>query len=235
MLDGGAGADRMEGGEGDDIYHVDTTADQTLEAASSRIDVVVSSVNWTLAAETEHLELAGAAANGIGNALANSLTGNGAANTLQGLAGNDTLDGGLGNDKLEGGLGADTYVFGLGYGKDTVTEKDASDFRDRVDFGSLNHDAVKFTHVGNDLEVKITGTSDKLVIKNWYLGTKYQVEDFVFADGTWTGDQVAPAANRLIDAMAEFNGGEDGSDPHPWGRARHWMGQADLASPVAIQ
>lgn len=194
-LDGGAGADSALGGQGDDVFFTDDALDLTIELLGEGIDTVWASVDWQLAANVENLQLDGAAAKGAGNALANQLTGNDLANSLQGLDGADTLDGGLGNDKLEGGKGADTYLFGLGSGKDTVIEKDATlDVRDIVDFGALDRAEVRFVHVGNNLEARIIGSADKLVIKDWYLGDRHEVEDFVFADGTWDGDDLAPVA-----------------------------------------
>jgi Ca2+-binding RTX toxin-like protein len=194
-LDGGTGADSAQGGQGDDVFFTDDALDLTIELLGEGIDTVWASVNWQLAANVENLQLDGAAVKGAGNALNNQLTGNDLANTLQGLDGADTIDGGLGNDRLEGGKGADTYLFAAGGGKDTVVEKDATlDVRDIVDFGALERAEVRFVHVGNNLEARIIGSTDKLVIKDWYLGDRYEVEDFVFADGTWDGDDLAPVA-----------------------------------------
>lgn len=194
-LDGGSGADNMQGNAGDDIFFVDDALDLTAELLGNGVDTVVTGLNWVLATNVENLQLTGTTAvKGTGNSLANTLTGSDSANTLLGLDGNDILDGGLGSDRLEGGKGGDTYLFAKGDGKDTVVEKDATaGVRDVADFGELTHGEVKFVHVGDNLEARIIGTHDKLVFKDWYLGSKYQVEDFVFADGTWTGDQVAPA------------------------------------------
>ena len=128
-LDGATGADTLAGGMGDDTYVRDNTADVVIESANEGTDTVVSSVNYTLAANVENLTLATGATNGGGNALANHLIGNAAANTLAGAAGNDTLDGGAGADALYGGTGDDVYVFdiagdtaveNLGEGTDTV-------------------------------------------------------------------------------------------------------------------
>ena len=103
MLDGGAGADTMTGGAGNDTYVVDNAGDAvdrgSRRAASTRCR---RSVSFTLGANVENLTLTGAAAiNGTGNALANTLTGNAAANIL---------DGGVGADTMTGGAGNDTYV-----------------------------------------------------------------------------------------------------------------------------
>jgi trimeric autotransporter adhesin len=111
-LDGGAGNDTMAGGAGDDIYVVDSSSDVLTEnAGEGTYDRVYASVNYTMGANVEILELTGnAAINGTGNASNNSMYGNSAANSLSGGAGNDTLDGGAGNDTLTGGTGDDIYV-----------------------------------------------------------------------------------------------------------------------------
>jgi Ca2+-binding RTX toxin-like protein len=110
LLDGGLGADSMAGGAGNDRYLVDTIGERTVEAAGGGIDTVVATLDWTLAAEVENLELAGAARRGIGNAGDNSLRGGAGDDRLDGMAGADTLDGGAGADTMAGGAGNDTYV-----------------------------------------------------------------------------------------------------------------------------
>ena len=117
-MDGGVGADRMNGGKGDDTYFVDSTGDvvtDTLPGGDGGVDTVNSSVSFTLAATLENLILTGVVPiNGTGNALANKITGNGAVNKLIGMDGNDTLDGGDGNDTLVGGKGDDSMTGGSG-------------------------------------------------------------------------------------------------------------------------
>ena len=97
-LDGGTGADILRGGRGDDIYIVDNLGDVTDETGGDGIDLIRSSVSWTLGAAFENLELTGTAFFGVGNALNNRLTGNASDNQLNGGAGSDTLIGGAGND-----------------------------------------------------------------------------------------------------------------------------------------
>ena len=112
MLDGGAGADVIKGGAGNDTYLVDDVGDAITENASEGTDGVQASVTYTLAGNVENLVLTGIAAiNGTGNSLANSLTGNSAANVL---------DGGTGVDTMAGGLGDDTYI--VDNTSDVVTE-----------------------------------------------------------------------------------------------------------------
>jgi Ca2+-binding RTX toxin-like protein len=110
-LDGSLGADTLHGGQGNDLYHRDNAGDQIVENAGEGSDTVLSSVNYTLAANVENLTLAGAATNGGGNALDNVLAGNALNNLLAGAWGADTLYGGLGNDTLYGGVGNDQFVF----------------------------------------------------------------------------------------------------------------------------
>jgi Ca2+-binding RTX toxin-like protein len=108
-LNGRAGADTMSGGSGNDTYIVDNVGDTAVETASAGIDLVRSSVTFTLGANVENLTLTGSGAiNGSGNDLANTLVGNSSANTLNGGAGADTINGGGGNDLLIGGTGNDT-------------------------------------------------------------------------------------------------------------------------------
>lgn len=203
-IDGGAGNDTMLGGTGDDTYVVNIATDVITELVNEGADTVRSTVTLTLSSNVENLVLTGTSAiTGTGNTLDNSISGNTANNTLTGAAGNDTLDGGAGNDMLIGGAGADSYVFGRGWGLDTVQENDATaNTADRVLFGAgIAKADTGFVRNGNNLEVSIAGTTDKLVVQNWYLGTQYQVELFQYADGTSTTNaQVA----GLLSAMAAF-------------------------------
>ncbi|MGL4961651.1 MAG: calcium-binding protein [Inquilinus sp.] len=124
-LDGGVGADLMSGGNGNDTYVVDNAADNVNEAGTG-IDLVLSSVTWSLFPDplVENLTLTGAdAINGFGNNLNNTIIGNLADNVLSGGFGNDVLSGsggdddllgGVGNDSLFGGTGVDVLTGGLG-------------------------------------------------------------------------------------------------------------------------
>jgi serralysin len=106
----------MYGGGDNDTYVVDNALDQAIEtSATGGIDLVKSSVGFTLGTNLENLTLIGSAAiNGTGNSLANTLVGNDAANGLNGGAGNDTLGGGGGADSLHGGAGNDSLTGGTG-------------------------------------------------------------------------------------------------------------------------
>lgn len=195
-LDGKAGTDTMVGGTGNDTYLVDSAADVVTENINEGTDLVRSAITYTLVSNVENLVLTGSAAiNGTGNALNNVLTGNGAANILAGDAGDDTLTGGAGND---------TYLFGRGGNADTVVENDvAAGNTDVALFGAdIAANQLWFQRAGNNLDVSIIGTSDHLVIKDWYLGSQYHVEQFKANDGKTLLDGNVEA---LVSAMAAFS------------------------------
>jgi Ca2+-binding RTX toxin-like protein len=101
-----------EGGAGNDLYLVTHAADLTVEDPAAGIDRVQSTVDWTLAANVEHLLLLdGDAVTATGNEAANELIGNAGANLLSARQGADTLDGGTGNDTLTGGTDVDQFRF----------------------------------------------------------------------------------------------------------------------------
>ena len=123
-LNGGTGGDSLLGGAGDDTYVVDNAGDTVTENAAEGIDLVQSSVAYTLAANVENLTLTGSSAiNATGNDLDNVLTGNSGINTLTGGQGNDTLNGAAGADVMIGGVGDDTYT--VDNAGDTVSENAA--------------------------------------------------------------------------------------------------------------
>lgn len=91
----------MVGGSGNDTYVVDNIGDVVTETGTSttEIDLVQSSISYSLGANLENLTLTGTnTINGTGNSLANTLTGNAANNILTGGSGNDRLYGNAGND-----------------------------------------------------------------------------------------------------------------------------------------
>ncbi|WP_332307394.1 calcium-binding protein, partial [Variovorax sp. WDL1] len=127
----------------------------------------------------------------------------GVVGTLHGENGNDTLDGGTGNDALDGGAGNDTYVFGHGSGQDTVSDYDTTPGNtDAVAFASnLTADQLWFRRMGNNLEVSILGTDDKLTVNNWYSGSAHHVEQFRTSDSKVLLDS---QVDVLVAAMAGF-------------------------------
>ncbi|HEY8358584.1 MAG TPA: hypothetical protein VIL30_14095, partial [Ramlibacter sp.] len=120
ILDGGAAADSMAGGAGDDHYHVDNAADAVTETAGAGWDSVEATVDTTLAANVERLELRGMALRGTGNAENNVLEGNAQANVLDGATGQDAMHGGAGNDTYHVDDAYDYIAESFNEGIDTV-------------------------------------------------------------------------------------------------------------------
>lgn len=78
------GIDQFSGASGDDIYHVEHTAD-SIEAADGGNDSVFSTVRYALPENVENLTLEGTAnVSATGNALDNRITGNSGDNRLYG-------------------------------------------------------------------------------------------------------------------------------------------------------
>lgn len=115
-------------------------------------------------------------ASGLGNDLPNRLEGNMAANIL---------DGRHGDDILLGGEGGDRYFFSPGSGVDTIQENDDTPgVIDTLQFASgIRHDQIWFDRRGDDLELSLIGTEDKVIISDWYLARQHQVEQIISGDG----------------------------------------------------
>jgi Ca2+-binding RTX toxin-like protein len=234
-LDGGLGNDTLVGGAGNDIFVVNVSTDVITENANEGTDTVQSSVTWTLGTNLENLTLIGTSAvNGTGNASVNVLSGNALANTLSGLGGADTLDGGAGNDILDGGAAADTYLFGRGWGTDTVRDNDSTaNVRDSIQFSAgIAQGDMRYSRVGNNLEALIFGTTDKIVVQDWYLGNQYHVEDFRFADGSVLTDS---QVQGLVGAMATFSAASASTGETGGGRtATRGTPIVDLLAPTML-
>ena len=111
----------MIGGEGSDLFLVDSLGDTVVENPTwLGIDTIDASISYRLGDhDVENLQLSGAAIIGAGNALNNRITG---------TSGDNILDGGRGIDTMEGGAGNDIYIartvgdnaVDIGGGLDTV-------------------------------------------------------------------------------------------------------------------
>ena len=185
LLDGASGMDTAS-------YHYSAAAVTVSLAATGAQDTVGSGFDTLV--DIERL---------LGSSHNDTLTGNASSNMLTGGAGNDTLDGGAGNDTLIGGAGNDTYRMARGQGRDTIIEDDATaGNRDVVQFASgITADQLWFRQVGNNLEVSIIGTEDKLTLNSWYAGSGYHVEEFRTSDGHVLIDT---QVQNLVQAMASF-------------------------------
>ena len=195
QLVGGAGADTLDGasgngdfdylygGEGDDLFQVDTPADLVFEFAAGGDDTVIASINgagYYLYDGIETLILAGSTPFGVGNALANTLLGNAGGNFLLGGAGDDSLDGGAGNDVLFGEAGADVFSFRRGTGGDVIGDFTAGADRIRLEglgFANVAQVQAAVSVVGGDSAINL-GQGDFIVIHGV---TSFSAADFLLA------------------------------------------------------
>ena len=123
---------------------------------------------------------------------------------IKGGDGNDSItslysganyEGGLGNDIFNNNYSVNnTYFFNSGDGQDTITDYayGADGYTDIIQFGANIAKAdVIFVKSGNDLVANINNTTDSITIKNWYISTFNQIEQFKFSDNSIiTKDQV---------------------------------------------
>lgn len=140
----------------------------------------------------------------VGGVLADFILGLAGNERLSGGEGDDLLDGGAGDDRLTGGGGADTYRFGRGSGQDEIVEfLGKPGEADRVLFDAgIRPDQLWLSQADNDLEVSVIGSTDSVLLRNWYAGDIYRVEQFVTADGSVLLDT---QVQQLVDAMAAFS------------------------------
>ena len=88
--DDGSGRPLLSQGRSNDVYVIDTSAVDFIEAADGGFDVVRSSTSFTLPAVLEGVILSGTALNATGNDAANFFMGNASNNTIDGRGGIDT-------------------------------------------------------------------------------------------------------------------------------------------------
>jgi Ca2+-binding RTX toxin-like protein len=170
ILTGGAGADRLRGGLGNDTYHVDSAADQVVEAGGAGTDTVLTTASHTLAAgqavETLRVEVATSsnAVNLTGNALANTIIGNNGANVLRGGGGADKLSGLLGNDiyVLENGAAQVSDTGGVDLVTSTITRSLLAAGLTTLENLTLISGNINGT--GNNLNNGITGSAGANVL-----------------------------------------------------------------------
>lgn len=171
----------------------DTARFLTLAELRKAADVVGANIIYTL----DPIKLGDLNMQGIGNELDNVITGN---------RGNNLLRGGRGNDTLIGEAGNDTYVFSRGDGQDVIVDSDRSRGNlDVLQLTDINQNNLWFSKTGNDLRIDVMGSSDRVTVKDWYVGgasgTDNRIERIRTADGNTLYDS---DVDRLVQAMASF-------------------------------
>jgi serralysin len=227
VLEGGAGADRLFGGDRLD------TASYEHAAGGVTADLSNASNNTGAAAGDTYMSIENLLGSGfddqlVGDSLNNVLTGGGGDDILRGNDGKDeligglgadSLNGGVGKDRLTGGLGADLYVWGavalLIANADAITDYTFAE-GDKIDLQGLVPDtsagfAIDYVHVvadGSDLLVQVDpdGTTGRAKFATAYTlsGTNSGGTDTVrlsFGGQSWTitdTNVVASAADPII-------------------------------------
>jgi Ca2+-binding RTX toxin-like protein len=203
-LSGGLGNDVVNGGDGDDVINGEEGSD-TFYGGTGADQVNGGEGDDQVSGDEEADTIFGGSGNdylygGDGDDVVNGDDGN---DVVVGDAGNDMLSGGAGNDVSAGGLGNDTYLFNVGDGTDTISENDsASGNHDRLLFGgTINPLDVVLSRQANDLRLAIHGTSEQVLIENWYVNDANQVETVQAGNGE---QLLSTQVDQLIQAMAGF-------------------------------
>ena len=123
---------------------------------------------------------------GSGNDIVYGQAGN---DTINGGAGNDVLVGESGNDNLTGGAGNDVYVFKKGYGQDIIDNYNyhwdaQSKDSDTLEMRELNYSECELFMNGNDLIVKVKGTSDSVTVQGCFSDEYRRIDNIKFKDRT---------------------------------------------------
>jgi Ca2+-binding RTX toxin-like protein/3',5'-cyclic AMP phosphodiesterase CpdA len=157
-LDAGSGNDRITGGAGDDALK-GGSGDDGLDGGDGK-DLLNG---------------------GSGN---DTLSGGAGDDSLKGGSGDDRLVGGAGNDLLSGGSGHDVFVFGKGFGRDVISDFQASGTNaDQLEFAAnVFADYAAFTasatQAGRDVVVTLDAET-ALTLSNVTLAS-LQADDFRF-------------------------------------------------------
>ncbi|MDO8422077.1 MAG: calcium-binding protein, partial [Parvibaculum sp.] len=126
--------------------------------------------------------------------------------TINGGTGNDVLAGGSGNDVLTGGTGFDLYSFGRGDGFDTISQVGADASGGKLYFGEgIRADQLWFRQVGQDLEVSVIGTTDKISVTGFFGAGAREVTEIDAGGLRLNTASTSTAVSQLVSAMAAFS------------------------------
>jgi Ca2+-binding RTX toxin-like protein len=112
-----------------------------------------------------------------------TLSGAAGADRLEGGNGNDSLRGGQGNDTLVGGRGDDSYLFSAGDGQDTINNAGGGNDTLLFEDISFNQIASGLMKSGNDLKLRVGGTSDSVTIQGFFSGGDQSIDQIAFGSG----------------------------------------------------
>ena len=66
-----------------------------------------------------------------------------------------------------------------------------------------------FEQKGNDLQIDLLGTHDRITVAGWFADPRAQVQSINLADGSKIDSQIT----QLVTAMAAYSGNHPGFDP----------------------
>lgn len=181
VIRGSAGANTLDGGDGDDLFLASAGNDRIIGGAGMDTVSYAQAATGVIAQLTGGSSIGGVA-NGsiegvealIGSAFSDRLLGDGLANLLDGGLGNDTMfgNGGAdtlvangGADTLDGGDGADRFVLGTGAASAVVADFGANGYADVIDLSAFGFDSAaqsaywsaSATQAGADYVLTLTG------------------------------------------------------------------------------
>jgi Ca2+-binding RTX toxin-like protein len=117
----------------------------------------------------------------VGGAGNDTISGGSGNDILYGDSGNDVLDGGAGDDILKDSEGDDTFVFSKGYGHDVIMDEGG---HNTLRFRGLKPTDILVNGTREyDVTIRIKGTDDTLVIKDFCKDGKYSDYDLEFDGG----------------------------------------------------
>jgi Ca2+-binding RTX toxin-like protein len=192
VLDGGGGADRMNGWQGNDTYIVDNVGDSLFENFGQGFDTVLTSVSFSvgLYSEIEVLQATGTANVDLTGSIDNNL--------IIGNAGNNIIDGSYGKDTMSGGAGVDVFIWSaveqiglFNFDPDIVT-----------DFNKAEGDFLHFTNM--DADETVAGNQAFTFIGTAGFTAPGQI-NFV-TNGTDTFVQLNTNADLTVDGIIQVSG-----------------------------
>jgi len=184
--------------------------DNMITDPGDRANITVGSGANTITLGGNYETLTAGAGNNVINAsgLHETVTVGGGVNTITSLGGSCSLTLGDGSDivTMTGSgtnvtVGHGTYCLEFGSSGETL--------KFGADVSSSN---LWFQHIGQDLLVTVDGTSESVVLKNWYASTPEQTSSIVAGDGKTLS---ASNANQLVQAMASFAPPQPGTTSLP--------------------
>jgi Ca2+-binding RTX toxin-like protein len=188
----GSGTDTVELGADiapSDILVSQATNGQSfvLKISGTTDQITLENTNLSTEYRIDQVQFANGTVWSFADLLARANTGTSGNDVLYGGPSADTLIGGTGNDTLYGNAGDDTYVFNLGDGQDIASEYSWGSGTDIVQFGAgiaPTDVVVSQADNGQDIVLKINGTSDQITLDNTNVGSTYRIEQVRFDDGT---------------------------------------------------